>query len=204
MTTITYRTATEEDINQIDELIQLHFVPDEPILRSWHLPQRKKNDKKRSGLCELVLSGLSTIAEDAEGTIVGLRVSKSMETLDTQHDDDNELLKLFNFIAAKADVFNTFEVDRIVKGVLLCVHRDHREKGIATRLYVENMKLAAQLHYPLYVSDCTNKFTSLACEKLQMTKVYELFFKDYVDGDGQPIFKVAYPHDKITVFAKRL
>lgn len=202
---ITYRTATENDSERIDEFIRLNFVPDEPLLRSWQ--DRKKTPKEETNLefSEIIQSGLSTIAEDAKGTIVGVRISKSMKTFcSPKHHRDNELVKLLDFIAAKADVFNTFNVDRYVKGFLLCVHQNHRQKGIATSLYTENMKLAKQLDYPLYVCDCSNKFTTMACEKLQMVKVYELPYKDYVSNDGRPIFQVDFPHDKITVFAKVL
>lgn len=203
---ITYRTATEKDAEKIQQFIQLNFVSDEPLNRACKNIKLTSRQEKTDNFKEIIQSGLSTIAENAEGTIVGVRLSKSMSSLcsPSKH-TNNKLLKLFDFIAAKADVFNTFQVNRIAKGYLLCVHQDHRQKGIAAGLYVENMKLAKQLDYPLYVCDCSSKFTALACEKLQMTKVYELLYKDYVsDGDGKPIFQVEAPHDKIIVFAKIL
>lgn len=208
--TIIYRTATSEDTKKIREFIRLNFLPDEPILSSWQRSKEKEersDEEKELEFSKILQSGFSTIAEDTinENTIVvGVRVSKSIKKSDPISKPPNEVFELFDFIASKADVFNTFQVDRIVKGILLCVHRDFRGRGIATRLYTENMKLAGRLDYPLYVCDCSNKFTILACEKLQMTKVYELLYEDYVDSSGQPIFKVAHPHDKVTVFAQRL
>ncbi|KAL5291799.1 hypothetical protein ACFFRR_010905 [Megaselia abdita] len=151
------------------------------------------------------------MAVDAQGNIAGVRLAYPKTPSDikpppkqTPTENFDRMMDFLALLGVRAEVFKKFNVDNSLHSMLLCVDKSYRGQGVGLKLYAENMKLGKQLGYPLYVCDCTSLFSAKLCEKLEMTKVFEMNYNEYCDENGNAIFHKVPPHDMARVYAKLL
>lgn len=208
MSGLTYRKMEETDSEAVRIFLRENFFTDEPLTQSsGQLPTEEAMGRP----VEVVKLGCSTIAVDSQGNIAGVRLAYPKGPADVKppspqiptdiFDRTMDFLVLLGF---RADVFGKFNVDKAMKGMMLCVGRSYRGQGVGLHLYAENMKLAKSLGYPLYVCECTSLFSAKLCEKLEMTKVLEMNYNEYCDENGNAIFHKVPPHDMARVYVKLL
>lgn len=208
MSEFTFRIANESDKECIGKFLLEHFFNDEPICRSENATI---DDISLGKILKCIDSGTCTIAEDADGNLAGLRLAmpktpedvKSMNVKNPKKTIDRMWRMVYD-IAVAANAFERYGVDKIMQSMVLSVDGKYRGKGLGTQLYAENMKLAKDLGYKVYVCDCTSLFSAKACLKLGFETIFEIAYSDYKNDKGVQIFKPNAPHDKIRVLAKVL
>lgn len=207
MSEIIYRVATEADKPTIGKFLLEHFWPDEPTFKAAGvLPSVEENED----CMKCIDYGTCTIAEDQNGTIAGVRLAKVRVPSDIEKPAEkpwsqlDKILEFLRVIAVNAEVFERYNVDKLLQSMLICVSRDFRGKGIGLKLYSENMELGKKLGYKAYVCDCTSSFSARLCEKLGMECVAALDYSDCLDDNGEQLFKPDSIHDKIRVYGKAL
>lgn len=52
--------------------------------------------------------------------------------------------------------------------------------------------------------ECSSYFSAKAAERLGFKCIYTLYFRDYVNNNGEIIFKTPHPHDSSKVFVLNL
>lgn len=207
MSEISYRLAEEKDEPGVLKLLREHFYTDEPLSKfdGYH---DLADEQFAVGLIKL---RTSTVAE-TNGEIIGVRLAypNQKENLVCEAFNKKPTTaydRLFGFVNAlqvKSDVFNKYQVDTVMQGHMVGVNRNFRGKGIAGKLYEENMKLAKQKGFPVYVCDCTSLFSAKLCEKIGMEQIATMEFNEYCDENGNPYYNPDPPHDLARSYAKRL
>lgn len=206
-TIITYRLAESKDEPSVLKLLREHFYTDEPLSKS----QGYHDAADEQFAIGTIKFNTCTVAE-CDGHIVGFRLAypsnKDNQVAAAYNGRPNTAFeKLMGFVCAlerKSNVFARYQVDTVMQGHMLCVHSDFRGKGIARRLYEENMELAKQKGFPVYVCDCTSLFSARLCEKLGMEQTATMEFHEYCDENGKPYYSPEPPHDYARSYAKRL
>ncbi|KAL5291802.1 hypothetical protein ACFFRR_010908 [Megaselia abdita] len=204
---IVYRLAEEKDEPGVLKLLRDHFYTDEPLSKNagYHDPA---DEQFAVGL---IKQGTSTVA-DVNGQIVGVRLAypshkKSQVSAKFNKKPTTAFERLMGFINAlesKSNVFGRYQVETVMQGHMLSVHRDFRGKGIARKLYEHNMELAKEKGFPIYVCDCSSLFSSRLCEKLGMEQTATMEFHEYCDENGNAYYTPEPPHDFARSYAKKL
>lgn len=65
-------------------------------------------------------------------------------------------------------------------------------------------ELASEKQCPMVYVECSSYFTAKAAERLGFQCIYTLNFRDYVDENGEIIFKTPPPHDSSKVYVLML
>ena len=104
----------------------------------------------------------------------------------------------------KANVFERFGVSKTIHSHLTAVDSSCRGKGVGIRLRKALMALGRERGYSLMTVDCNSFYSGRQCEQLGMECVNEIYYKDYKNEEGRPIFNVKYPHERARAFVMRL
>ncbi|KAL5292381.1 hypothetical protein ACFFRR_011279 [Megaselia abdita] len=206
MSDFKFRVGTSEDKTQVSEFLNQHFWVEEPTRKTTGIEVTK--DIQDRVLRSLDL-GTSTIAEDNNGNIVGIRLAipKTKESLNKNIGEPQNILeKIRKDMADGANVFERFKTDKTMHSVALAVDGKYRGLGLGEKLYKENMRLARSLGYTVYVCDCTSAFSAKACVKLGFENVFEVVFSKYKDANCKLSFSElpSPPHVKAVVYVKVL
>ncbi|KAL5291854.1 hypothetical protein ACFFRR_010934 [Megaselia abdita] len=208
MSEVNFRVGTASDKEKVAKFMKKYFWVGEPICKSENLEVSDDVNNEAVSILDL---GTCTIAEDNSGNLVGIRLAeprvpedvekKKVEKPETTLD---KLGRLVYDLAIGSKVFETYKVDKAMYSAALVVDEKYRGKGLGKRLYEENMKLAKDLGYPIYVCDCTSAFSAKACANLGFTEIFEIVFSEYKDGSGKPVLKPDPPHNRAVVYVKVL
>ncbi|KAL5292108.1 hypothetical protein ACFFRR_011113 [Megaselia abdita] len=204
---IVYRPAEKKDEQGVLEFLREHFYTDEPLSKNDGYHDTEDEDFAIG----LIIEGTSTVA-DLNGQIIGVRLAYP------NHKDEQvsaafnktpttayeRLFGFVNILETKSKVFERYQVDSSMQGHMLGVRRDLRGQGIAKRLLEENMKLAKEKGFSVYVCDCSSLFSARLCEKVGMEQTATMEFNEYCDENGNPYYNPDPPHDLARSYAKRL
>ena len=101
------------------------------------------------------------------------------------------------------DFFNRFGVDEAMHFCVLGVHRDFRQKGIATKLFQASMALGVELGFKAVKVEASSGFTQKICDKEGFTTLWEIPY-DECYYNGQPMRSKTLSHTVYKIAGKAL
>ncbi len=219
MAALVYELVTPDRYQEALDLFNNYFLPHNPVLVPVHCTtQVDLMDKK---ILSLLKEGLSWCAIDKEtGKMVGVRITGS-ETLEELPDvmptfDEflasgwsKEWAAVWILLCTAMDtkkILIANQENKILELFALCVQSDYRKKNIATELVKRTLDHGKSVGFKFAGVICTSAFAQRLFEKLEFTKVEELFYSTYIDiGSNTALFKdVEEPHRSAATYVKKL
>lgn len=102
------------------------------------------------------------------------------------------------------DLFNTYQLDKILECRIISVGEQARGKGVAKGLMKESLKRAKDNGFRLFKADATGAFSQRVCSSLGMVAISTVRYEDYCDEEGRPVFVVPPPHQALVVMVKKI
>lgn len=210
---ISYRIATQEDSQELAELLNKHFYPNEPFNVGWINDDPVPEDV--DGTLAVLAEGTTFIAiDDSKNIIVGACFScvdepssvQSMldEAKNAKSEKWAQFLRLFARIESEANIFHRFRVEKSFHVHCLVVNGDYRGRSIATKLVQKSFDLATSLGHKVCSVNCSSFYTEQIALKLKMQCVGILAMEDVTTEEGQRLIFPTEPHTHIRTYAKRL
>lgn len=193
----------------IDFLIE-HFFPFETMCKSLQfvLPDQAKPLLLRrfSGNLSLLL------IDDVTNEIIGVRTiiithkdTRTFETSDDMVEKVKTIYTFLTFLNKKMDVFAYFGVDTAIHFINLGIHKQYRNRGLASKLMEAAMSFCGQtgLSTPCIKVEATSLYSQKIFEKLGFEALNTVYFADYKVND-EVVFKNTEPTTKAVMYVKRL
>lgn len=197
------------------EFLQKFFTRDEPLNAAINLI-KEEDVAIRKYIIGLFDNGLAFKAVSPNGDLIGVvlnnltyRVAREKNNENEEDAKDNTK---FNIITAfldkveqEADVFQKFpNVDRVMDIKIISVDESFRGQGVCKALIDKTMEIALENKCPMVYVECSSYFSAKAAERLGFECIYTLYFRDYLDENGEVIFKTPPPHDSSKVYVLHL
>ncbi|CAI6364328.1 unnamed protein product [Macrosiphum euphorbiae] len=117
-------------------------------------------------------------------------------------DENNDKSSKFNDIKVfldKAeqdiDVFGQYpNIDHIMELSIITVKEAYRRQGVCKALIDKSKELALKLGFQMIYVECCSHFTAIAVERFEFQCIYSLSYTDYVNKQGDVVFKTQSPH----------
>lgn len=113
------------------------------------------------------------------------------------------LILLFCYFR-KSDIYNRFNIKKSFHIMMVAVHSNYQNQGIARKLFEFSFQLAKQRNLKVVCADCTNFYTSKIAEKIGMECVSNVTFDEYNKYLGNNLFATRPPHTAIRTFVKKI
>ncbi|XP_005186368.2 arylalkylamine N-acetyltransferase-like 2 [Musca domestica] len=206
---------TQTDGPRVYDFLKSYFFPDEP-LSTCHRPDEKRGFGEEV-LSSLIESGLclKAIVEETQ-ELVGVVLNDAEDPLKeeeeelcndevTTHDTTGDKIhKFLTKIQREADLFKRYNIQKLLHLIIVTVKSEWRGRGIASRLSKAVMDLGKEKGFELITAECTSFYTAKMFQHMGWDIVHSVRYKDYLDGNGQPVFQPLAPHDACRVYATRL
>ncbi|XP_055699475.1 uncharacterized protein LOC129799536 [Phlebotomus papatasi] len=212
MSDFNFRVAVPGDEDNILTFIRKHYYPEEALTVGILPKEPTKPDEEFSVSC--VPTGLSVVAEDANGKLVGVLLCHEVDNstlperkIKTSKVEDTKwrtILTLLHHLEEQSSICNRLDVPKGVQFSVLGVDCAHRGKSIGLRLMQKSSENARELGYGAVGAVCTSIYSSRIAEKLGMTCVFSMPYAEWKNNDGQAIFNPPAPHDQARCYMKKL
>lgn len=210
---LTYRTATSADRNEIEVLFRKHFYPHEPLNASWINDEPVPEDLEYA-LAELD-SEMSTVAVDGEtnrivgACIIGIDTPKATADIIAQAKTTEskkwaQYLKLYARMDLESDIFGRFSVQESFHVHALVVDANYRCRSVGRELMERSFRHGASRGYKVCSVNCSSAYTEKLAIKLEMERVSSIAMDSVRDESGRRLICPTSPHTHITTYAKRL
>ena len=184
-----YVLIREDRYEDVLNLYQDHFFPDEPLAQSIGLLM---DDELRGLMRSAIQEHVSIALVSVEtGKVVGGRVIK-LETRNDTHDVSalkSDVLRTYVTIISELDrrcnIYNYYNVEDVIHFYGICVHSDYRRRGIGEKLMRAAVCFVSHLDLGDVVikGEGTSVFSRQVFEKIGFETLSEVVFADYtVDG----------------------
>ncbi|XP_053677367.1 arylalkylamine N-acetyltransferase 1 [Anopheles nili] len=207
---------TEPWFAEVIQHLRQTFFADEPLNKAVNLcrPGDGHTLLEKHSLLSL-RDGISVMAVTNSGEIAGVVVngvlrgnhdtSRALDKLDET--DDEKFRKIFTLLYEenlKIDLFQQFEVDSIFEIRILSVDSKFRGQGLAKELMRKSEEVARSKGFRLMKTDATGMFSQRVASSLGFLTRHEVKYEDYLDQNGDPVFQVGAPHDRLKIMYKAL
>lgn len=213
---IRIQTITNKYYDNVIDHLRRTFFADEPLNKAVHLT--------RPGLGHPLLEhhSLSTLRDDVSvmaitnsGEIAGVAlngvlhgnddIEHSMRKLNDITDENfKKIFKLLYEHNLKINLFTQFDVDKIFEIRILSVDSKFRGQGLAKKLMEHSEKVALERGFKVMKTDATGAFSQRAVGSMGFVTKHEVKYSDYLDDQGEQIFMVEPPHEKLKIMCKVL
>ncbi|XP_058463088.1 uncharacterized protein LOC131437632 [Malaya genurostris] len=205
---------TSKYYNDVIGHLKETFFADEPLNKAVHLTDPGQ------GHSLLELHSLSTLKDNVsvmaisqEGKIAGVALNGILhgncdieKSLDKLNDiDDENFKKIFKLLYEqnlRINLFKQFDVDRIFEIRILSVDSKFRGQGLAKKLMEKSEEIAVEMGFQIMKTDATGAFSQRVVSSLGFITKSEIKYSEYLDGDGDQIFVVEPPHEKLKIMYK--
>ncbi|XP_055624793.1 arylalkylamine N-acetyltransferase 1-like [Toxorhynchites rutilus septentrionalis] len=197
----------------IDHLRQTFFA-DEPLNKAVELTRPGQGHKLLELHCLSTLKdNVSVMAITNDGQIAGVALNgilrgnddilQAMEKLNYVYDESfKKIFKLLYEQNLKIDLFNHFNVDKMFEIRILSVDTKFRGQGLAKKLIAKSEEVALEHNIKVIKTDATGAFSQRVVGSLGFVTKGEIKYKDYLDEQGDTIFVVDPPHEKLKIMCK--
>ncbi|XP_061395977.1 arylalkylamine N-acetyltransferase-like 2 [Musca vetustissima] len=114
------------------------------------------------------------------------------------------IMQLFGEIILKTDVFKRYGVEEVLYLYIASVAPNQRGRNIGALMLGELMQLAKEKNYKVLTADCSSYYCAKVCERMGMECLSTVAFADYLNEEGEVIFKPPAPHVAMKTYAKRV
>ncbi|KAJ8719447.1 hypothetical protein PYW08_011622 [Mythimna loreyi] len=168
-------TITPDMSEAVIQHLRNNFFADEPLNKAVSLCQRGQPHAALERLCAVTIAdGLSLAAIEGD-TVLG-----------------------------ELDLFNRFQVDKILECRIISVDENARGRGLAKELMSRSIDIAKENGFKLFKADATGAYSQRICSSLGMEIIRTVRYVDYKDSTGTPVFNVPPPHDALAIMVKQI
>ncbi|CRK92839.1 CLUMA_CG006418, isoform A [Clunio marinus] len=207
------------DMHPILNFIEKNYFRSDPLLISLKCFHQRMDKNLEFYIKQSLLQGLSLVAKEnsRENKILGVAVNqKSCKWTANSIDELGEICenintsKLFHIWAllareSESEIHDYQSTNTIFNLGLISVHRELKHRRLQAELAFHSLCLARDLNYELARFDTTNEFTMKIAEEANMTKIWEVPYKNILCGDGKtPIILPNKPHTHAAVYCINL
>ncbi|XP_026817806.1 dopamine N-acetyltransferase-like isoform X2 [Rhopalosiphum maidis] len=180
---------TDNDKETLKNFLRQYFFRDEPLSASLNLIEEEESVIQFENFCiDLLQFGVSFMAVSAEtGDIIGAVLNSTVCREKAERD---------------IDFFGQYpNIERLMKLEIITVNEAYRGQGICKALVKKSKELALKLGYQMISVECSSKFTKMAVERFGFQCIYSISYSDYVNKQGEVVFKTQPPHKYFKVHA---
>lgn len=211
---ISYRIATSTDRNEIEELFNKHFYPNEPINACWINNEPVPEDLEFT-LAELD-EEMSIVALDVEtnrivgACIIGIDTPKATAAVIenakiTSNRKWSQMLRLYARLDVESNIFQRFNIDESFHIHAIVVNSNYRCRSIGYQMIKETFQHGTSRGYKLCSINCSSAFTQKMALKFNMECMSSIPMESVIDeNDGSQLIFPISPHTHIRTYAKRL
>lgn len=211
-TTMEVRVASSEDYDKILEFIRVHYYLEEPLTIGVDasVPQDRRDEEFSMSNIEHGTSIVAVEKDDILGVFLASPKNEDVAEHIKQEAEKftgtkwSKILEILYRCENGANVFKKFNVTKAIHGHVLAVHKGARGRNIGGQLVEKAFSVAKSKGYDLFTTDCTSYYSAKLMERLEMTLVHKLAYKDYTDSNGKQVFNPPEIHESIMTFAKKL
>ncbi|XP_058837088.1 arylalkylamine N-acetyltransferase 1-like [Topomyia yanbarensis] len=190
------------------------FFADEPLNKAVNLTRPGQGHR----LLELhslttLKDNISIMAISHDGEIAGVAlngilhgnsdIEKSLDKLNDINDENfKKIFKLLYEQNYRINLFKQFDVDKIFEIRILSVDSKFRGQGLAKILLKKSEELALERGFQVMKTDATGAFSQRVVSSLGFITKGEIKYTDYLDSNGDQIFVVEPPHEKLKIMCK--
>lgn len=202
--------------SRTDELVDFlleQFFPDETIRKSLDIDM---GDHYREMLKKRYCANLSLLLiSDETGKIIGCRtmeitsakeIEEELRTLSQLPDKKVETaLTFLHHKDHEMDVFRHFNVDVAFHFLNLGIHRDYRQKGLASKMMQAALLFIERsgLEHPCITGDATSNASQKVYEKFDFEVLHKFVYEDY-KVNGEVVIKNTGQNKSCIIFVKQL
>lgn len=209
--------TTAEDKQVVIEFLRKSFFRDEPLIWGINMLEDVDSLAKLENYCfNFVDNGLAFKAVSPDGDLIGVVLNNVMCRGDGEKNNEseedtkdntkfNDITAFLDKVEREADVFKKYpNVDRVMDIKIISVDESFRGQGVCKALIDKTIELAMENKCPMVYVECSSYFSAKAAERLGFECIYTLYFRDYLDENGEVVFKTPPPHDSSKVFVLHL
>uniref|UniRef100_A0A915JGL2 aralkylamine N-acetyltransferase n=1 Tax=Romanomermis culicivorax TaxID=13658 RepID=A0A915JGL2_ROMCU len=196
-----YEVAKIDQRQELVDFIVDHFCRDEPISRSLNM-SRENSVNLVNGLVDEGLSKpISFVCLNKDRKIVGCRLNALIDKDDQNNRQENRKenrqnhskIELFieNFLEKLGENFdqNLEGCRKYLKFILVSVDANYQRRGIATKLIELSIAKAKEIGCQFIAVAATANRSQKMFQKLGFQKIKSIMHENYLDENGQQIFK---------------
>ncbi|XP_050053423.1 arylalkylamine N-acetyltransferase 1-like isoform X2 [Aphis gossypii] len=209
--------TTAEDKQVVIEFLRKFFFRDEPLILGINMLDDNDSLAKLEKYCfNFVDNGLAFKAVSPNGDLIGVVLNNLTYRVDREKNNENEedtkdntkfniITEFLDKVEREADVFQKFpNVDRVMDIKIISVDESFRGQGVCKALIDKTIEIALENECPMVYVECSSYFSAKAAERLGFECIYTLYFRDYLDKNGEVVFKTPPPHDSSKVYVLHL
>ncbi|KAE9537435.1 hypothetical protein AGLY_006458 [Aphis glycines] len=190
---------TNNDKETVKNSLRRYFFRDEPISASIGLLEEKESIYFYLGVSFMAVSTETGEMMGATLNSTACRGDKIKQYSDKNNDRSikyNELMIFLDKAGRDTDFFGQYQnIDRIMKLEIITVNEAYRGQGVCKALVNKSKELALELGYQMIGVDCSSNFTAMAVERFGFQCIYSFPYSDYVNKQGEVVFKTQPPHE---------
>jgi len=188
---IKFRIIQPDDFEQTVDLCSQVFANYEPMTKSFKINYKEFKTLAEPYCRKAIEDGLSIVATDSNGKVVGFVISEDLMTeppfLDEISDKFEPILTLLHELDSSYTSKNSFESGQILHIFLLGVQDEYKNHKIATTLVQENLKLAKSHDFSTSIAEATGLTSQHIFRKLGFREEVTFFYDSYT-FQGEKIF----------------
>ena len=201
--------ASEARRSEIIEFLKQHFYPDETLCKSIEINFDEELyqtwwKKLQDDLSVLLIS-------DKSNEIIGVRIIGLAERgnrFDSSQYKNEKFIAINRFLSHKSDemdVFQRFDVDIAVHFLALCVHKDFRGQGAASKLMKAALAFSKELGIdPVCVTgEGTSASSQRIYDKFGFETLHTVLYSDY-RMNGEVVFTNTGDNLSTKIYVKKL
>ncbi|XP_062559972.1 uncharacterized protein LOC134224578 isoform X1 [Armigeres subalbatus] len=211
---IRFETISSKYYDDVIEHLRQTFFADEPLNKAVHLTRPGQGHPllEQHSLSTLK-DNVSIMAISNDGDIAGVAlngilygnsdIEHSRDKLnDIQDESFKKIFKLLYEQNLKINLFKQFDVEKIFEIRILSVDSKFRGKGLAKKLLEKSEELALDRGFQVLKTDATGAFSQRVVSSLGFVTKSEINYIDYLDDNGEQVFLVEPPHEKLKIMCK--
>ncbi|KAG5679104.1 hypothetical protein PVAND_008697 [Polypedilum vanderplanki] len=213
LTKCRFEIAKRADINSTLKFIEDNFFKNEPLCKSLHLTGKKLEQPTENLIRDGIKQGMTILARENsdDNEILGICMNtrscpwdgEKLEEFAKLHTDMNarKLLHIWALMAREPRLHQELGQLSIFEVGMLAVKESHEACGLGTELTRRSLDLGRDLNFRHARINCTSEYSIKIAEKLGMTRVWDVFYRNIFMPDGKtPLTVPVHPHVQAAVF----
>lgn len=210
---VTIRLATPADMEDILHGFRTYYTAHEPLSGAHKI--KKMTPVEEEYYMLVARKGLSLVATnpDQGGKLVGFltchiytpRFDQEVADLLAKYPPDERFItieSIFQKMDRETNLLKVYKVDKVFALFSLGVDPSMRGKSIGFRLVEKALSMAQSLGCKIASVDCTSYYSAQIAQRLGMKCIHEIAYADFVDENGEQIFKPLPIHTHLKRFVK--
>jgi hypothetical protein len=212
-----FEIAKRADINPTVQFIESNFFKSDPLCKSLHVGKKKLEGPTENLIRDCIKQGMTIVAREKadDSAIIGV----SMNTRSCPWDADRleeyarlltdvnmrKVMHIWALMAREPRLHKELSELSIFELGIIAVDGGRMGQGLGTELARRSIDLGRDLNFKYARMNCTSEFSIKIGEKLNMTRIWDVPFKNILMPDGKtPLAVPEIPHVFAAVYYMNL